>query len=31
LAVVAALVIIGPWMGAQIGAFAERMFSLAGR
>ena len=25
LAVVAALVIVGPWMGSQIGAFAERM------
>ena len=29
LAVVAALVILGPWMGSQIGAFAERMFTLA--
>jgi flagellar biosynthesis protein FliQ len=29
LAVVAALVILGPWMGAQIGAFAERMLMLA--
>ena len=29
LAVVAALVILGPWMGAQIGAFAERMLLLA--
>lgn len=29
LAVVAALVILGPWMGAQVGAFAERMLLLA--
>jgi len=29
LAVVVALVILGPWMGAQIGSFAERMFMLA--
>ena len=29
LAVVVALVILGPWMGAQIGVFAERMFMLA--
>lgn len=29
LAVVAALVVLGPWMGAQIGAFAERMLMLA--
>lgn len=29
LAVVAALVVLGPWMGAQIGAFAERMLLLA--
>jgi flagellar biosynthesis protein FliQ len=29
LAVVAALVVMGPWMGSQIGAFAERMFVLA--
>jgi len=29
LAVVAALVILGPWMGSQIGAFAERMLLLA--
>lgn len=28
-AVVVALVILGPWMGAQIGTFAERMFTLA--
>ncbi len=28
-AVVAALVIVGPWMGAQVGAFAERMLMLA--
>ncbi len=29
LAVVAALVVVGPWMGSQIGAFAERMLMLA--
>jgi flagellar biosynthesis protein FliQ len=29
LAVAAALLALGPWMGSQIGAFAERMFSLA--
>lgn len=29
LAVIAALVAIGPWVGHQIGAFAERMFLLA--
>jgi flagellar biosynthesis protein FliQ len=29
LAVVAALVVLGPWMGAEIGAFAERMFTMA--
>ena len=29
LAVIAALVVAGPWMGAQIGAFAERMITLA--
>jgi flagellar biosynthetic protein FliQ len=29
LAVAAALVICGPWMGHQIAAFAERMFLLA--
>ncbi len=29
LAVAFALVIMGPWMGAQIGAFAERMLMLA--
>ena len=29
LAVVAALVIVGPWMGSQIGVFAERMLLLA--
>jgi flagellar biosynthetic protein FliQ len=28
LAVVAALVVLGPWMGSQIGAFAERMLVL---
>jgi flagellar biosynthesis protein FliQ len=31
LAVVAALVVLGPWMGHQIGAFAERLFLLAAR
>jgi flagellar biosynthesis protein FliQ len=29
LAVAAALVLAGPWMGHQIAAFAERMFLLA--
>jgi flagellar biosynthesis protein FliQ len=29
LAVVAALVVLGPWMGSQIGAFAERMLVIA--
>ena len=29
LAVVAALVLLGPWMGAQIGAFAERVLAAA--
>lgn len=29
LAVIAALVVLGPWMGSQIGAFAERMFVMA--
>lgn len=29
LAVVAALVVLGPWMGSQIGAFAERMLTMA--
>ncbi len=29
LAVVAALVVVGPWMGSQIGVFAERMLMLA--
>jgi type III secretory pathway component EscS len=29
LAVVAALVIVGPWMGNQVGVFAERMFVMA--
>jgi type III secretory pathway component EscS len=29
LAVVVTLVILGPWMGAQIGAFAERMLMMA--
>lgn len=29
LAVVAALVVLGPWMGSQIGAFAERMLMMA--
>jgi flagellar biosynthesis protein FliQ len=30
LAVIAALVILGPWMGSQIGSFATRMFEMAG-
>ena len=29
LAVVVALVVLGPWMGSQIGAFAERMLTMA--
>ncbi|MBX3261260.1 MAG: flagellar biosynthetic protein FliQ [Labilithrix sp.] len=29
LAVVAALVVLGPWMGSQIGSFAERMLEMA--
>jgi flagellar biosynthetic protein FliQ len=29
LAVVVALVVLGPWMGSQIGAFAERMIASA--
>jgi flagellar biosynthesis protein FliQ len=29
LAVVVALVVLGPWMGSQIGAFAERMLLMA--
>lgn len=29
LAVVVALVILGPWMGSQIGVFAERMLMMA--
>jgi flagellar biosynthesis protein FliQ len=29
LAVIAALVILGPWMGSQIGTFAERMLMMA--
>jgi len=29
LAVVAALVFLGPWIGHEVGAFAERMFVLA--
>ena len=31
LAVIAALVVVGPWMAHQIGAFAERMFAFAAR
>lgn len=31
LAVVATLVVLGPWMGSQIGAFAERMLLLTAR
>lgn len=31
LAVIAALAVLGPWMAHQIGAFAERMFAMAGR
>lgn len=29
LAVIAALVVLGPWMGSQIGAFAEQMIRVA--
>ena len=29
LAVVVALVVLGPWMGSQIGSFAERMLTVA--
>jgi flagellar biosynthesis protein FliQ len=29
LVVVATLVVLGPWMGGQIGTFAERMFTIA--
>lgn len=29
LAVIAALIVLGPWMGSQIGAFAERMLTMA--
>ena len=29
LAVVAALVVLGPWIGHQVGVFAERLFLLA--
>jgi flagellar biosynthesis protein FliQ len=29
LAVIAALVILGPWMGSQIGSFADRMLTMA--
>lgn len=29
LAVIAALVILGPWMGSQIGSFADRMLVMA--
>jgi flagellar biosynthesis protein FliQ len=29
LAVIATLVVLGPWMGSQIGAFAERMLVMA--
>jgi flagellar biosynthesis protein FliQ len=28
-AVVVALVVVGPWMGSQIGAFAEQMMTIA--
>lgn len=31
LAVIGALVVLGPWMGSQIGAFAERMLTMAAR
>jgi flagellar biosynthesis protein FliQ len=29
LAVLAALIVLGPWMGSQVGAFAERMLAMA--
>ena len=29
LAVIGALVILGPWMGSQIGTFADRMLTMA--
>jgi flagellar biosynthetic protein FliQ len=29
LAVIGALVVLGPWMGSQIGTFAERMLTMA--
>jgi flagellar biosynthesis protein FliQ len=29
LAVAAALVVLGPWMGSQVGTFAERMLAMA--
>ncbi|MDB4946267.1 MAG: Flagellar biosynthesis protein FliQ [Labilithrix sp.] len=31
LAVIAALAVLGPWMGSQIGAFAERMLVEAAK
>lgn len=31
LAVIAALVVLGPWMGNQVGAFAEQMFTASTR
>lgn len=31
LAVIAALVLLGPWMGSQIATFAERMLMMAAR
>lgn len=30
LVVIAALVVLGPWMGSQVGAFAEHVFVVAG-
>jgi type III secretion HrpO family protein len=30
LAVVAALALVGPWMGRQVSAFAQRTFTIAG-
>lgn len=29
LVVIAALVVLGPWMGSQVGTFAEQMFTMA--
>jgi flagellar biosynthetic protein FliQ len=31
MAVIAALALLGPWMGHEVASFAERMFTLAAR